>query len=90
MLDILFYIGIAILAGMLWSQIMDWFKQHKVSIYDYGELHLKERLASGQYKVVSGVFDAAGNIRTQAEWVVDDNQETRNTFQNGPHVKISI
>ena len=90
MLDVIILAGLFALAGYCWYQIRNWFTRKKLSHSDYGELRIAERLATGQYKVVSGVFGGDNVLLYQAEWVVDDTQETRSVFNGTQKVRIKI
>jgi hypothetical protein len=49
-----------------WTAIQDWLDSRRIP-GGTGRL-IRERLATGQYKVVTGVFDRDGTLRSQATW----------------------
>lgn len=70
------------------STIERWFDAHTLDESSYGEL-IRERLDSGDYKVISGVFDERGTQTASETWVAQNlDDDIQDLF--GPHDCIRV
>lgn len=61
-------VGYAI--GSIIDEILDWFASNTEIDSEYGEL-IKEKLASGDYRVVGGIFNTHGVKTASEKWDVE-------------------
>ncbi len=55
------------IARLAWHTVSDWFAENRISAGDSGTL-IKKSLASGDYRVVCGVFSSGGERLRQTSW----------------------
>ena len=81
-------IGALLVVGLALSDVFGWFEDNTTVSTEYGGL-IKERLASGNYKVVAGVFDRHDNCTAAHEWETDElDEDLREYF--GPYDEIRV
>ena len=72
------------------SKILDWFQNNKTSTSSYGEL-IKERLASGDYRVVAGIFDKRGIKTANTSWEADElDDDLKQYFKGRDRLRVEI
>lgn len=77
-----------VLACVYWDEIYSWINKNKNNHTDYGEI-IKEQYSSGNYKLISGVFDKHGKIKAKKEWVTKDlDAELKKKFATKNKIRI--
>jgi hypothetical protein len=75
-------------AAIAWAAIQAWLDQYRVDAA-YAEL-ARELLASGEYRVVGGVFDRYGNRTASRTWTAQSlDDETRARFGSSDRIWIN-
>jgi hypothetical protein len=83
-------VGGLIIASLAWDVISAWLGQNRQSMTDYGEL-VRKQLASGNYRVVAGVFRSNGTRLAQQTWdAATLDEETRARFSKRDTVRIEL
>ena len=81
---------VAAIATLAWQTINSWLNGNKVSVGDCGTL-IKESLASGNYRVVCGVFNSSGSQRQQTVWECSDmDSELKQRLANRNKITINL
>jgi hypothetical protein len=82
--------SVATIATLAWQTINTWLSGNKVSVGDSGTL-IKERLASGNYRVVCGVFNSSGSQRQQTVWECSNmDSELKRRLANKDKITINL
>lgn len=81
--------GIAALfiVGLALSRVMDWFADNRIG-NEYG-IMMRERLASGNYRVVAGVFDKHETMTAVQSWEAEALEGDLDQFFEG-HDRVKI
>lgn len=75
---------------LTWSAIQNWMKTHTSASSSHVEL-IKEKLASGNFRVVAGVFSSSGKCTAKQAWEADKlDDELRKTFGGRRSIKLDI
>jgi hypothetical protein len=83
-------VGATLLAILSWSDISSWFHTNTTRVSQYGEI-IKERLASGNYKVVAGIFDKRNNRTANTTWTAREIDESlRNKFTGSNQIVVDV
>lgn len=59
--------AVAAVIILSWQNISNWFTLNKTSDVQYGKL-IKETLSNGNYNLVGGVFNNAGELINNTKW----------------------
>ncbi len=80
-------IGVACLT---WDEIWDWFSENTTDYSSYGVM-IKERLASGDFRVVTGIFDHEDEVETAQGWETDElDEELEELFDRSNEIIIDL
>ena len=79
-----------IITRLMLSTVLDWFRRNKVINSGYGAL-IKQRLATGNYKVVAGVFNKLGVKTASQTWEANElGDDIENYFGNRDHIRVEL
>jgi hypothetical protein len=72
------------------STVLSWFQENRTVTSEYGEL-LKERLSSGKYRIIGGIFDKRGLKTAEHMWETDKlDDDLRQYFGNRDKVRVEL
>ncbi len=78
------------LVGLAWSLIEDWLEANTTPSSDHAEL-IKERLSSGNYRVIAGVFDRRGRQTAHETWETDElDDDLKEKFGRRNRIRIEL
>jgi hypothetical protein len=78
------------LVGLALSTILSWFQKNKTVTSEYGEL-IKERLSSGTYRIIGGIFDKHGLKTAEHMWETDKlDDDLKQYFGNRDKVRVEL
>ena len=81
---------LGMIAMLAYESIRDWFSAHKTVTSSHGEL-VRQKLASGNYRVVAGVFDRRGTRTAEAAWETSKlDDELKEKFGRSNRVRVEI
>ena len=70
-LELLLLLGLAGLAVLALAAIMSWIDSNKTTSSSYARV-VKSKLASGKYRIVTGIFSTSYNNQATKTWEVDE------------------
>ncbi len=77
-------------AALALSEVLDWLDDNKTAASDYGEL-VKERLESGDYRVVAGIFNHRGVCTASQAWEADElEDDLREQFGRRYRIRVEL
>jgi hypothetical protein len=77
-------------AALALDEIMSWLEREATIDSSYGEL-VKERLSTGEYRVVAGVFTKRHVCQASKAWVAEElDEELEATFGNRRRVRVCV
>jgi hypothetical protein len=82
--------GILVAAIVNWNTIQSWIQSHRTPSSAYAGL-IKQRLASGKYRVVGGIFNQGGQLETSGSWEtdsIDDELQRRFGFSDEARIQL--
>ena len=78
------------LVAVTLSTVFDWLNANKTPLTKYGVL-MKERLASGNYRVVAGIFNSHDVRTAQSQWETEQLDETlTQAFGNRNTIRVEL
>jgi hypothetical protein len=82
--------GATMLASLAWHAISSWIEQRRTPQSDHASV-IKQRLSSGRYRVVAGVFSKTGRKQAEQAWESDNlDDETNAAFGRGNSIRIEL
>lgn len=83
-------IGAALLAVLTWSDISSWITTNATGVSKYGEI-IKEKLATGNYQVVVGVFDKRNTRTAKTSWTAKELDADLNArFRSANRIVVDV
>jgi hypothetical protein len=80
----------AVLAVLAWSEVSEWVNSNTDSLSKYGEI-IKEKLSSGNYKVVAGIFNKHQSKTATKEWEAKElDRELEAKFRHTNRLRIDV
>lgn len=92
MLPLIWILGAALIGAALyvtWANITGWMRSQQVYTNDYGTM-IRLRLANGNVRVVSGVYDAAGSLRASTSQEGIEDPELAQAFGFRNEIKVTL
>lgn len=83
-------VGVALIAVLSWTDISGWLRSNSTSVSQYGEI-IKEKLSTGNYRVVAGVFNKASLRTANATWTAKELDGTlRDRFRQTNRIVVDV
>jgi hypothetical protein len=78
------------IGGLALAAVLNWFNDRKVTTSGWGDL-VKQRMASGNYRVIGGIFDKRG-VRTATQvWETEElDDDLKSYFGNRNQVRVEL